>query len=102
MYDAFEARVTALVNKFKVGDGMQGCTLGPLISPAAVDHVSRTCPPRCSILFEVCPAVVVSALPTLMTITVTSWQSTAALAEGTCRLVNCSFAESDRIHLCVW
>lgn len=40
IYDDFARAVTEQVNKFKVGDGLvDGTTLGPLISPAAVERV---------------------------------------------------------------
>jgi succinate-semialdehyde dehydrogenase/glutarate-semialdehyde dehydrogenase len=41
IYDDFCAAVKEAVDKFKVGDGLvDGTTLGPLISPAAVDRVA--------------------------------------------------------------
>jgi succinate-semialdehyde dehydrogenase / glutarate-semialdehyde dehydrogenase len=40
IYDQFSKAVVQEVNKFKLGDGLvDGTTLGPLISPAAVDRV---------------------------------------------------------------
>lgn len=40
-YKEFTAAVTDLVQKFKLGDGLEdGTTLGPLINAAAVDRVS--------------------------------------------------------------
>lgn len=41
IYDQFSKAVVQEVNKFKLGDGLvDGTTLGPLISPAAVERVS--------------------------------------------------------------
>jgi Aldehyde dehydrogenase family len=40
IYDQFSKAVVEQVKKFKLGDGLvDGTTLGPLISPAAVDRV---------------------------------------------------------------
>ena len=45
IYEQFAQSLVDKVNKFKLGNGMDsGVTLGPLISPAAVDRV-RLCPP---------------------------------------------------------
>lgn len=45
IYEQFSQSLVDMVNKFKLGNGMDsGVTLGPLISPAAVDRV-RLCPP---------------------------------------------------------
>ena len=42
IYDQFCEAVKDAVNKFKLGDGLvDGTTLGPLISPAAVDRVRK-------------------------------------------------------------
>jgi acyl-CoA reductase-like NAD-dependent aldehyde dehydrogenase len=42
IYDQFSKAVVEQVNKFKLGDGLvDGTTLGPLISPAAVDRVRQ-------------------------------------------------------------
>ena len=51
IYEQFSQSLVDKVNKFKLGNGMDsGVTLGPLISPAAVDRVRfvPTCHPTCS------------------------------------------------------
>ena len=43
IYDEFAELVTALVNKMKLGNGLDSSTtFGPLISQAGLDRVSRS------------------------------------------------------------
>lgn len=41
VYDAFAKKFAAAVSALQLGDGLEGCDLGPLISPAAVEKVKE-------------------------------------------------------------
>jgi acyl-CoA reductase-like NAD-dependent aldehyde dehydrogenase len=62
IYDEFVKAVTKKVGEFKQGGGMDpATTLGPLINPAAVDHVRASCSnpetsSMSSYLQQTCPA----------------------------------------------